>query len=59
MPIHNHQFLNLISDNKNASMIRALLLSAIRSYILWQQSGGTKFRIFLFKKKIAEIALTV
>ena len=48
-----------LTDNKNASMIRALLLSAIRSYILWQQSGGTKFRIFLFKKKIAEIAITV
>ena len=48
-----------LTDNKNASMIRALLLSAIRSYILWQQSGGTKFRIFLFKKKIAEIALTI
>tara|TARA_B100001063_G_scaffold103787_1_gene96838 strand:+ start:1197 stop:1790 length:594 start_codon:yes stop_codon:yes gene_type:complete len=48
-----------LTDNKNASMIRALLLSAIRSYILWQQSGGTKLRIFLFKKKIAEIALTV
>jgi high frequency lysogenization protein len=48
-----------LKDNKNASMIRALLLSAIRSFILWQQSGGTKFRIFLFKKRMAEIALTV
>ena len=48
-----------LTDNKNASMIRALLLSAIRSFILWQHSGGTKFRIFLFKKKMAEIALTV
>ena len=48
-----------LTDNKNASMIRAVLLSAIRSFILWQQSGGTKFRIFLFKKKMAEIALTV
>ena len=48
-----------LTDNKNASMIRALLLSAIRSFILWQQSGGNKFRIFLFKKKMAEIALTV
>jgi len=48
-----------LTDNKNASMIRALLLSAIRSYILWQQSGGSKFRIFLFKRKIAEIALSV
>ena len=48
-----------LTDNKNASMIRALLLSAIRSFILWEQSGGTKFRIFLFKKRMAEIALTV
>jgi high frequency lysogenization protein len=48
-----------LTDNRNASMIRALLLSAIRSFILWQQSGGTKFRIFFFKKKMAEIALTV
>ena len=48
-----------LTDNKNASMIRALLMSAIRSYILWRQSGGSKFRIFLFRKKIAELALTV
>lgn len=48
-----------LTDNKNASMIRALLMSAIRSYILWQQSGGSKFRIFLFRKKIAELALRV
>lgn len=48
-----------LTDNKNACMIRALLLSAIRSYILWQQSGGSKFRIFLFKKKIAEMALSI
>ena len=48
-----------LTDSKNASMIRALLLSAIRSFILWEQSGGTKFRIFLFKKRMAEIALTV
>ena len=52
-------------DNKhlqvqeNASMIRALLLSAIRSYILWQQSGGSKFRIFLFRKKIANLAISL
>ena len=61
--LYSSKYLNALAvlgiDNKNASMIRALLLSAIRSYILWQQSGGTKFRIFLFKKKIAEIALTV
>ena len=46
-----------LTDKKNAAMIRSLLLCAIRSYILWQQSGGSKFRIFIFKKKIAELAL--
>ena len=35
-----------LTDKKNAAMIRSLLLCAIRSYILWQQSGGSKFRIF-------------
>ena len=39
-----------LTENKNASMIRSLLLSAIRSYILWQQSGGSRFRIFIFKR---------
>ena len=46
-----------LTDKKNAAMIRSLLLCAIRSYILWQQSGGSKFRIFIFKKKIAKLAV--
>ena len=46
-----------LTDKKNAAMIRSLLLCAIRSYILWQQSGGSKFRIFIFKKNIAELAV--
>ena len=46
-------------DKKNAAMIRSLLLCAIRSYVLWQQSGGSKFRIFIFKKKIAQLAVTL
>ena len=46
-----------LTDKKNPAMIRSLLLCAIRSYILWQQSGGSKFRIFIFKKKIAELAV--
>ena len=48
-----------LTDSKNAAMIRSLLLCAIRSYILWQQSGGSKFRIFIFKKKIAKLAVTL
>ena len=46
-----------LTDKNNAAMIRSLLLCAIRSYILWQQSGGSKFRIFIFKKRIAELAV--
>ncbi len=48
-----------LTDKKNAAMIRSLLLCAIRSYVLWQQSGGSKFRIFVFKKKIAQLAVTL
>ena len=46
-----------LTDKKNAAMIRSLLLCAIRSFILWQQSGGSKFRLFIFKKKIADLAV--
>ena len=46
-----------LTDKKNAAMIRTLLLCAIRSYVLWQQSAGSKFRLFMFKKKIAELAV--
>ncbi len=48
-----------LKEGNNASMIRALLLSAIRSYILWEQSGGSKLRIFLFRKKIAKLAISL
>lgn len=48
-----------LKENENASMIRALLLSAIRSYILWEQSGGSKLRIFIFKKRIAQLATSL
>ena len=48
-----------LTDSKNAAMIRSLLLCAIRSYILWQQSGGSKLRMFIFKKKIAKLAVTL
>ena len=48
-----------LTVKKNAAMIRSLLLCAIRSYILWQQSGGSKLRMFIFKKKIAKLAVTL
>jgi high frequency lysogenization protein len=46
-----------LTDNKNASMIRALLLSAIRSFILWQQSGGTNSESFSLRKKWLKLHL--
>lgn len=40
-----------LSSERNASMIRTLLLSGVRSGILWHQCGGTTFkRIFNYQK---------
>lgn len=44
-----------LSSEKNASMIRTLLLAGIRSGILWHQCGGTTFkRIFHYQKISSE-----
>lgn len=46
---------SFLSSERNASLIRALLLSGIRSGILWHQCGGTTFkRIFHYQKISAE-----
>jgi high frequency lysogenization protein len=39
-----------LQDPANADMIRALLLAAIRSAVLWRQSGGKRWH-FLFSRK--------
>ena len=39
-----------LTDKKNAAMIRSLLLCAIRSYILWQQSGGLSSECLYLRK---------
>ena len=36
--------------------IRAALLAGIRSAILWQQVGGTKWQLLFFRRKIATTA---
>lgn len=42
---------NFVSNTNNANKIRALLLAAIRSAVLWRQCGGTRWQM-LFKRKL-------
>lgn len=42
---------NHLSNPDNANKIRALLLAAIRSAVLWHQCGGKRWQI-LFKRKV-------
>lgn len=39
-----------LSNERNASKVRALLLAAIRSAVLWRQCGGSRWQ-FLFGRK--------
>lgn len=39
-----------LTNPANANKVRALLLAAIRSVVLWRQSGGNRFQL-LFKRK--------
>jgi high frequency lysogenization protein len=43
---HNH-----LSNPDNANKIRALLLAAMRSAVLWSQCGGSRWQI-MFKRKV-------
>ncbi len=40
-----------LSNEKNASRIRALLLAGLRSAILWRQCGGSRWTILFNRKK--------
>jgi high frequency lysogenization protein len=37
----------------NANKVRALLLAAIRSVVLWRQSGGNRFQLLFKRKQLA------
>ncbi|OOZ41999.1 lysogenization regulator HflD [Solemya pervernicosa gill symbiont] len=41
-----------LNSPENANRIRALLLSGVRSAILWKQAGGGKLRLIFGRKKI-------
>ena len=44
---------NYLQQPRIASQIRALLLAAIRSAMLWRQLGGTRWQLLLQRKAIA------
>ena len=46
----------LLNNPDNANKIRTLLLSAIRSAVLWQQLGGNRWQLLFKRKKIAATA---
>ena len=49
-----------LNDTLNVNKIRALLLSAIRSAVLWRQKGGTRLQIMFSRKKyLQEIQLLI
>jgi high frequency lysogenization protein len=47
---------HLLNDTNNADRIRALLLSGIRSAVLWRQLGGSRRSLLLARQRIARVA---
>lgn len=42
-----------LTNPANANKVRALLLAAIRSVVLWRQSGGNRFQLLFKRKQLA------
>ena len=49
----------ILNVNENMEKIRALLLAAIRSSVLWQQLGGSRLKLIFLHKKISAEASTL
>ena len=45
-----------LTDTGVANQIRALLLAAMRSAVLWRQCGGTRLGLLLARRKLAQTA---
>ena len=45
-----------LRDRRVANCIRALLLAAVRAGILWQQTGGRRWRLLVYPKRYASWA---
>jgi high frequency lysogenization protein len=43
-----------ITDSNNINKIRALLLSGIRSALLWRQCGGKRWKFLFYRKKLRD-----
>jgi high frequency lysogenization protein len=43
-----------LQDSKNADIIRALLLSGIRSAFLWRQLGGRRWKLLVQRKRLLQ-----
>jgi len=52
--IHVKGNMEFLKDEIVANKIRALLLSGIRSAVLWYQIGGRRWHLILYRKKIRE-----
>lgn len=46
----------ILSEADNANLIRALLLAGIRSAVLWQQVGGTRWSLLWHRKRYLQEA---
>jgi len=46
----------LLQDERIASRIRAILLSGVRSAVLWQQKGGRRWHFLFYRSKIKKMA---
>lgn len=46
----------MLSINENIDKIRAILLAAIRSSVLWRQVGGSRLQLIFFRGKITNTA---
>jgi len=43
-----------LTNPDNANKIRALLLSGIRSAVLWRQCGGNRWKFLIYRRKLLE-----
>ena len=46
----------LISENNNEKIIRAMLLAGVRASFLWHQFGGRRWKLFFQRGKMVEVA---
>ncbi|NNE64201.1 MAG: high frequency lysogenization protein HflD [Gammaproteobacteria bacterium] len=47
---------DILSNTDNAAKVRALIFSGIRSAVLWNQLGGSKWKLIFLRKKYVDCA---